>query len=77
VKRSKLETLADEVHEDHCLRLDIPWGTRLVPRPFKRRPRPKTAIIAHAANARVGVKEIISRAIASEKEQCENTGPTT
>lgn len=60
--RSTLESLVDKVHEDHCLRSDIPLAENLVPRPFKRRPRPKTAIIAMAAQARVGIVEVIRRA---------------
>jgi hypothetical protein len=49
-----IELLAEKVHQDHIHRLDVP--TDLVePRPFKRRPRPKTAIIALAA------QELIAR----------------
>jgi hypothetical protein len=44
-----VEDLADEVHQNHIDRLDVPWGTPLVPRPFRPRPRPQTAIIARAA----------------------------
>jgi hypothetical protein len=46
---SRLENLAEEVHSDHRARIDTPLKPDLVPRPFKRRPRPRTAVIAERA----------------------------
>lgn len=45
----RIEALVEEVQLEHRVRLDILRMEDLVPRKFKRRPRPKTAIIAHAA----------------------------
>jgi hypothetical protein len=44
----ELERLCEEVQSLHQRRLDLPLGD-LVPRRFKRRPRPRTEIIATAA----------------------------
>jgi len=53
----QLEQMAEEVHEEHCLRLDVKIETPLVPRPFKRRPRPQTAIISRAAQEAIAARE--------------------
>lgn len=53
LKRSTLEALAEIVHRDHCDRLDLPFAEKLVPRPFKPRPRPKTAIISEAVRRKL------------------------
>ncbi len=54
---SDLENHAAKVQQDHVDRLDVPWDTPLVPRPFKRRPRPQTAIIARAARRKIQQRE--------------------
>ena len=48
VDQSKLLNLVEEVMEAHELREDVP-RTRLIRRPFKHRPRPKTSIISQGA----------------------------
>lgn len=45
------ELVAAEAQYEHVLRLDTPTDD-LVPRPFLRRPRPKTALIAQACAAK-------------------------
>jgi hypothetical protein len=52
-----IEKLADIVHEEHCLRLDVKIEEPLVPRPFKPRPRPKTDIITRAAQEAIAARE--------------------
>lgn len=54
------EDMLEEVLMERALRLDILGMPDMVPRPFKRRPRPKTAIITHAANVAVEVREWIN-----------------
>lgn len=44
-----IEKLAEEVQAEHAIRLGGPDFTPMVPRPFKPRPRPRTAIISEAA----------------------------
>lgn len=44
-----LDQLVYEIQQDHADRLDEPSSNPLVPRPYKPRPRPKTAIISEAA----------------------------
>lgn len=56
-ERAQLECLAEIVHEEHCLRLDVKVEEPLVPRRFKHRPRPKTAIIARAAQEAIAARE--------------------
>lgn len=48
-----VEALAEEAQQNHIHRLDVPWDTLLVPRPYRRRPRPQTAIIARAAQRKI------------------------
>lgn len=46
------EVFAERVREAHIRREDAPSGF-LEPRPFKRRPRPKTALIAEACQRKL------------------------
>ncbi len=48
-QNERAEELLKEVQEIRRLRLDVLAMDDLVPRPWKRRPRPNTAIIAEAA----------------------------
>lgn len=48
-----IESLAEEIKQRHALRLDSPDSIPMVPRPFKPRPRPQTAIIARAAQRKI------------------------
>jgi len=50
-RNDRLESLLEEVQEFRRHRFDIAAMDPMVPRGFKRRPRPKTAIIAEAAAA--------------------------
>ena len=52
----RLEHLIEQIQRERALRLDILRLPDMVPRKFKRRPRPKTAIIAHAAQAAIEVQ---------------------
>lgn len=52
----EIERLADEVHALHRRRLDLPIED-LIRRPFKRRPRPKTAIISRAAEEATATRQ--------------------
>jgi len=60
----RLEELIEEIQRERALRLDILRMEDMVPRKFKRRPRPKTAIIALAAEetieARAWVRELMA-----------------
>ena len=48
---------SEDVQEEHRLRLDVAVEKPLVPRPYKRRPRPQTAIIARAAQEAQAARE--------------------
>ena len=61
-ERAVLLALAEKVHQDHIDRLDGPISEKLVPRPYKRRPRPNTAIIALAAQRAIAKREARERA---------------
>jgi hypothetical protein len=66
-----LEALSTEVQQNHIHRLDVPTDTLLVPRPFRHRPRPQTAIIARAAQRKIQerhAKETIDAWLASRSE---------
>ena len=49
-EKRQLQRLSEIVQEEHKLRLDVKIEEPLVPRKFKHRPRPQTAIIARAAH---------------------------
>lgn len=70
VERSTLERITKEIQEEHCLRLDMKWDERLVPRPFQPRPRPQTAIIAEAAQEKIRMND---QASAMESTKSFNT----
>ncbi len=53
----ELERLLAEVQQERRVRLDILRMDDMAPRGFKRRPRPKTALIAQAAQVAVDVSE--------------------
>ena len=63
LEKIELEPLAEIVHEEHCLRLDVKFDEPLVPRPFKPRPRPKTAIISAAAQRKIEARTLLANAI--------------
>ncbi len=58
----RLEELLEEVQEERRLRLDILGMGDMVPRKFKRRPRPKTAIISEAAKVASEVSDWLENA---------------
>jgi hypothetical protein len=55
----RLESEVEKVQESRRLRLDILYLDEMVPRPFKRRPRPKTAIIAEAAKRLAEARSLV------------------
>jgi hypothetical protein len=55
----RLEALLEEIQQERKVRLDILRMDDMVPRGFKRRPRPQTAIISHAAKVAIEVKALL------------------
>ena len=65
-ERRQLQRLSEIVHEEHMLRLDVKIEEQLVPRKFKHRPRPQTAIIARAAHRVVEAREGVERQLSQK-----------
>jgi hypothetical protein len=55
----RIEALLQEIQQERKVRLDILRMDDMVPRGFKRRPRPQTAIISHAAKVAIEVKALL------------------
>lgn len=51
-----IEALAEEIQQRHARRLDGPDSIPMVPRSFKPRPRPQTAIISEAAQRKMELR---------------------
>lgn len=67
----RIESLVEEVQWEHRVRLDILRMEDLVPRRFKRRPRPKTAIIAQAAQVAIEVSQLLAQSASNVSADCE------
>jgi hypothetical protein len=61
-RNDRIERLLEEIQRDRRVRLDILRMDDMVPRNFKRRARPKTAVIARAAQVAIEVSEWLREA---------------
>jgi hypothetical protein len=55
----RIEALLEEIQLERWVRLDILRMDDMVPRGFKRRPRPKTEIISKAASVAIDVRRAL------------------
>lgn len=73
-RNDRIESLLEEVQEFRRFRLDVAATDPMVPRGFKRRPRPKTAIIAQAT-AKAYARRESAEAMAAAHQQVARQRP--